>query len=312
MIFPGNRRFAFSILDDTDDATLANVRPIYDQLRDLGLSATKTVWPLDCPEGSRLYFAGETLQSEPYLAFVHQLKQDGFELAFHGATMESSYRERTVEALEFFHTEFGEYPRLFCNHGHNRENLYWGADRFRTYAARRAFHLTQEAPRHSYEGSLEESPYFWGDLCRKHVKYVRSFTFRRLNLLEINPEMPYRLPDKPFVNYWFSTSDAPDVHQFNRSMSRARIDRVEAEGGVCIVSTHLGKGFAPDGVVNPDTLEILRDVSQRPGWFAPVSDILDFLLEQRGHDVEPTRYRQALLEYQFLFERLSGRLTFAH
>ena len=101
MFFPNNKRFAFSILDDTDDATLRNVKPVYDALREHGLRTTKTVWPLDCPEGSRIFFAAETLQNKPYLDYVHELADDGFEVAFHGATMEPSRRERTIRALDF-------------------------------------------------------------------------------------------------------------------------------------------------------------------------------------------------------------------
>ena len=41
--FPGDRRFAFTILDDTDDSTLENVRPVYERLRDLGFRTT-TPW----------------------------------------------------------------------------------------------------------------------------------------------------------------------------------------------------------------------------------------------------------------------------
>jgi hypothetical protein len=101
MVFPDNKRFAFSILDDTDDATLTNVKPVYDVLREHGFRTTETVWPLDCPEGSRIFFAAETLQNKPYLNFVHDLADDGYEVAFHGATMEPNRRERTIEARKF-------------------------------------------------------------------------------------------------------------------------------------------------------------------------------------------------------------------
>src|SRR5881397_2840861 len=73
MTFPGGKRFAFSILDDTDDSTLENVKPIYDLLRERGLRTTKTVWPLDCPEGSRHFFAADTLQNKAYRDFVHEI-----------------------------------------------------------------------------------------------------------------------------------------------------------------------------------------------------------------------------------------------
>src|SRR6185369_261507 len=131
-LLPQGARFAFSVLDDTDDSTLDNVGPLYALLRDLGFRTTKTVWPLDCPEGSRNFFAAETLQNKSYLGFVHELADAGFEIASHGATMESSRRERTLEGLELIRSEFGCYPRLFCNHGQNRENLYWGSRRFRS------------------------------------------------------------------------------------------------------------------------------------------------------------------------------------
>src|SRR5437899_12303427 len=94
MTFPGGKRFAFSILDDTDDSTLENVKPIYDLLRERGLRTTKTVWPLACPEGSRHFFAADNLQNEAYRDFVHELVEAGCEVAFHGATVESSGRGR--------------------------------------------------------------------------------------------------------------------------------------------------------------------------------------------------------------------------
>ena len=273
MVFPANKRFAFSILDDTDDATLKNVKPVYDALREYGLRTTKTVWPLDCPEGSQIFFAADTLQNKPYLDFVHELADDGFEVAFHGATMEPSRRDRTIRALEFLKGEFGYYPRLFCNHGHNRENLYWGHKRFQTAILRHLSRLARREPSQFFTGDVEGSDYFWGDLCKERITYVRNFTFNRINLLTVDPGMPYRLPQTPFVNYWFSSADAPDVDAFNRLLTVERIDQLERERGVCIVSTHLGKGFCKDGKLNSDTADILRHLAGKPGWFVPVPPV---------------------------------------
>ena len=219
-LLPTGKRFAFSILDDTDDSTLENVEPLYAILRDHGFRTTKTAWPLDCPEGSRNFFAAATLQNKEYLRFVHELVDQGFELAFHGATMESSTRERTLEGLEFLRSEFGRYPRIFCNHGQNRENLYWGAQRFRTPALRALSRVLMREQGGSYEGDQEESRFFWGDVCRDVIQYVRNFTFERLNLLEVDPDMPYHIASSPYVKHWFSTTDAPDVDAFNRVLSR--------------------------------------------------------------------------------------------
>lgn len=302
---PAGKRFAFSVLDDTDDATLENVEPIYAMLRDLGFRTTKTVWPLDCPEGSRDFFAAETLQDKAYLRFVHELAEAGFEVASHGATMESSPRERTLEGLEFLRGEFGRYPRLFCNHGQNRENLYWGSRRFQT-APLRALSRLAMRQHDVFEGEQEGSRYFWGDVCRDVIQYVRNFTFDRLNTLAADPAMPYHVAGAPYVRHWFSTADAPDVNVFNRVVTRERIDQLEADGGVCILSTHFGKGFVKDGRVDPTTASLLRYMADKPGWFVPVSDVLDRLLGAgRGRTL--TRGAVLRLELRFLTERITRR-----
>ena len=304
MEFPGGKRFCFSILDDTDDATVDNVKPVYDYLYDCGLRTTKTVWPMDCPEGSRVFFAAETLQDKPYCDFAHELVSRGFELALHGATMESSTRERTMRGLEFLQSEFGLSPRLHCNHAFNRDNLYWGLERLQSHFLRAVFRRVWGESGESYEGAVEGSPFFWGDLCRAHVEYVRNFTFTDLDLLKVNPEMPYRRDNTPYVKYWFSTSDAEDVHEFNRLLTVERIDGLEATGGVCIISTHLGKGYARNGKLHADTAKILRYLSTKDGWFPPVSDILDHLRMQRKVDSTMSWLSMTRLEYRFLFDKV--------
>jgi len=304
MNYPQGKRFAFTILDDTDDSTLENVRPVYDALKAHGIRTTKTVWPVDCPEGSRIFFAADTLAREPYLRFVRQLQADGFEVAFHGATMESSRRERTVRALEFFKREFGAYPALFCNHGQNRDNLYWGPKRFRTTWLRRIVGLLRPGAASHYLGEVEHSEFFWGDLCRDHVRYVRNWTFPRLNMLEVNPDMPYRSPGTPYVNLWFSTADAPDVEAFVRLLTREKLDRLEQAGGLCIISTHLGKGFATGDVLDPRVRRVFEDLSRKPGWYVPVSQVLDYLVETQGKGRTLGFWKAAVLETQYIAGKL--------
>ena len=304
MNFPDGKRFAFTILDDTDDATLENVKPVYDALRAHGMRTTKTVWPVDCPEGSRIFFAADTLQRKAYLEFVRRLSADGFEVAFHGATMESSRRDRTMRALEILKREFGAYPRLFCNHGHNQDNLYWGHKRFRTSWLRRAAALLRKEGASYYQGEVKDTAYFWGDLCLQYIRYVRNWTFPCLNMLEVNPEMPYRLPSTPYVNLWFSTTDAPEVQDFVRLLVRENVDRLEDAGGLCIISTHLGKGFAKDGVLDPRVEGILRDFSRRRGWYVPVSEMLDYLVQTQGKGRPLGSWSTALLETRYLVHKL--------
>ena len=305
-LLPAGKRFALSVLDDTDDSTRENVEPVYAMLRDYGFRTTKTVWPLDCPEGSRHFFAAETLQDKAYLQFAHDLAAAGFELAFHGATMESSCRERTLEGLAFLRGEFGCYPRLFCNHGQNRENLYWGPERFRTAPLRILSRILLREHGSAFEGEHESSPFFWGDVCRDVIRYVRNFTFHRLNVLDVDPAMPYRVASTPYVRYWFSTADAPDAAAFNRVLSRRRIDQLEADGGVCIISTHFGKGFVKDGRVDPETERVLGYLSGKAGWYVPVSDVLDRLLAVGGGRTLTPR-ELLRLEVRFLLDRLKAR-----
>lgn len=311
MEFPDGKRFAFTILDDTDDSTLENVRPVYDRLRALGFRTTKTVWPMDCPEGSQEYFAADTLQREDYLAYVRSLAAAGFEIASHGATMEPSPRERTVRGLDFLVRELGAAPRLHANHGQNTENLYWGRDRFQSPLLRPwiglLFRLLGRNPEGEFSGQREGSPYYWGDLCREHVDYVRNFTFPGLDVLRQDRRMPYRLATTPCVAHWFSTTDAPNVEVWNQRVHRASLERLEADGGVCIVSTHLGKGFAPEGRLDPAVDATLTWLAERPGWYVPVSTLLDHLRAQRG---APTLGGLALfgLELRYLLGQLRERM----
>lgn len=280
LIFPEGRRFAFTIMDDTDVATLANVVPVYQLLEDLGLRTTKTVWPVGCPEGSPNFRDSDTLEDPAYLAWVLDLKARGFEVAYHGATMESSTRDRTVRALELFSRHFGGPPRVYANHAYNQENLYWGVDRLDDPLLRRLYARFEGRPRGYYQGHIRDSPWWWGDLAGA-ITYIRNLSFSEVNLLRVNPTLPYHDLRRPLIPWWFSASDAEDVHAFNRLLSAEAQDRLEAEGGVCIVATHLGKGFTRDGVVHPETHRLLERLAAKPGWFVPVGDLLDWLRTQR-------------------------------
>jgi hypothetical protein len=303
--YPDGCEFAFTVLDDTDVATVANVGPIYELLHELGLLTTKTVWPLDCPEGSEDFFRSSTMADPEYRAFAQQLQARGFELTWHCATMESSARERTIRGLEAFKEYFGHYPSLHCNHSNNRENIYWGPKRYRNPVARLAHRLAHAREGRDYSGDVEGSPYFWGDLCRRHFRFVRGFTWHDVNTLACDPRLVYRLEWTPYVDCWFSTSHANDVEDFNRLVTRRSIDRLRAERGVCIVSTHLGKGFVHDGRVDAQVEDALRYIAALPGWFAPVSEILERFRAAAPQLERPYRVH-ALHELRHIADRWRG------
>lgn len=305
--FPGGARFAFTIMDDTDVATVANVGPVYRLLHELGIRTTKTVWPVGCPEGSRNFSSSETLDDAGYVEFVTGLAAQGFEIAFHGATMESSTRDRTLRALERFEATFGGPPRVYASHSYNRENLYWGADRLDQPVLKALYARSNGQPAGWYQGHRPESPWYWGDLARERISYVRNLTYDDINTARINPSMPYRDPRRPLAPWWFSASDAEDVTEFNRLIDERGQDRLEQEGGICIVATHLGKGFSRDGVVDPTAERLLRRLAARPGWFVPVGELLDWLRERRnGEELPASEWRR--MQWRWARDLVARRL----
>ncbi len=274
--FPGGKTFAFSVFDDTDVATERSVRPLYDLLLSLGIRTTKTVWSL-AHEGPSDYAGSHTLENRGYASFIRDLAGQGVEIAFHGATMESSVREETIRGLDLFYATLGHYPRSYASHARNRDNLYWGPARFSSPLLRRAYPVLAGESRNWFQGHIEGSPYFWGDLSLKHLHYVRGFTFDTSNLWSLTPHVCYEDERTSWVRSWFVSADADNVEEFVRLLDERNQDRLEREGGVLIVSTHLGKGFVSDGKVEPRVRRLLTQIAGRPGWFAPVAEILDCL-----------------------------------
>ena len=285
--FPNGKRFAFTVLDDTDVATIDNVAPVYRLLETLGMRTTKTVWPVSCPEGSKDFASSQTLEDESYRAFVLDLHRCGFEIASHGATMESSERERTLAAFARFQELFGAYPRVHANHAYNRENVYWGGGRLDNPILRLLYGRLNGQSAGYYEGTVPGSEYYWADWCADHILYVRNLTFGTVNLLGVNPSMPYHDPRRPAVRWWFSTADAESRREFNELLSIENQDQLERDGGVCIVSTHFGKGYVFNGAVHPVTRERLESLASRAGWFVPVGELLDWLRSQGRGSVLP-------------------------
>ncbi len=307
--FPDGKRFAFTIIDDTDVATLSNVKPVYDLLHECGLRTTKTVWPFRWPGTGSSFVDSDTLEDPAYLRFVQELAARGFEIASHGATMESSERAVTEAAHARFVECFGAVPTVYANHSYNREGVYWGLDRLDSAPLKTLFRRVNGQQDGYFQGHVPGSPWWWGDLCLARHEYVGNLTFNDLNVLKHNPSMPYHDPSRPHVRWWFSAADAEDCDEFVAQVTPERVDQLESEGGVCILATHLGKGYTTNGVVDARVDAAIRDLGRRNGWFVPVGPLLTWLRAQRGADMSLPGAEWRRMQWRWAFDLLTRKLA---
>jgi hypothetical protein len=109
--------------------------------------------------------------------------------------------------------------------------------------------------------------------------YVRNLVFQDINTLKMDPLMPYHDPRRPYVRYWFSSSNGDGPDAMRELLSEKNQDRLRREGGACIVYAHLGNRFSP---LPADLRRLIHRLARMPGWFAPTSELLDHVGAQRG------------------------------
>lgn len=278
--WPNGKRFAFTIFDDSDNAVRGNVEPVYAFLAELGFRTTKSIWPIR-GSGSPIC-GGDTVDNPRYREWLLALQTEGFEIGFHNATYHTSARASTVEALDRFHQLFGQYPKTMANHASNGEAVYWGPSRVSGLNRLIYLLLTGLRTAKTFRGHVPGDPLFWGDICRDKIRYVRNFVFAELNTLKACPQMPYYDPARPFVNHWFASTEAPSVKPFVKACSDAAVDELAENGGACILYTHLANGFWESEDIQPDFRRRMQRLSGKNGWFVPVGELLDYILEKRG------------------------------
>jgi hypothetical protein len=290
--WPEGKAFAFTVFDDPDSQTLESGREVYSLLTDLGFRTTKGVWPVRGPRQPSDH--GGTCSEPDYRAWTQELQRRGFEIGFHNATLHTSTREETIDGLERFCEYFGDYPSAMANHYFCDENIYWGDNRL-SGIQRLAYNaLTRWKNHNRFHGHVPGHPYFWGDICRQRIKYVRNFAFAGINTLAMCPQMPYHDPERPFVNYWYAGSEGSNVQTLMERIAERNQDELEREGGACIMYTHFGHGYSEGGRLNTRFRELMTSLSRRNGWFVPVSTLLDFLAAQNPQRTISTADRVAL------------------
>lgn len=300
--WPNNKKFAFTIFDDTDRANLSDNQLVYQCLDELGFKTTKSVW---ISKGNhKTNDGGVSCDDQMYTDWLLEIKKKGFEIGYHNTTYHSSYREEIENGLKKFIKTFDQFPKVMANHSANKENIYWGSHRLS--GSRKIIYniLTRFKKNRYYEGQDISSPYFWGDLCKEHVTYVRNFVFSDINTLKCCPFMPYQDLSKPYVNYWFASSEGNNAEIFKKCISNENQDRLEAEGGACIMYTHFADGFCQNGKLSDKFKKQMDRLSKKNGWFVPVTTLLDFLKKHNKMQNISPKQRRAL-EWKWLFDKLT-------
>ncbi len=305
MIFPNNKKFVFTIIDDTDDAFLENISPIYDILYKNGLKTTKTIWVY--PPRDTDVSKGDSLQNQEYLKFIKNIKNKGFEIGLHNVGSGDYSRNEIMSGLDKFKYDLGFYPYIHINHSYNKDNIYSGSHRF-TFP----FNLFVKYMYSKYDtfyGDKQDSIFFWGDYHKKYIKYARNYEIDDINTFKKFPHFPYK--EKRFnqyANYWFASTFAPNQWMFNHLVNKKNIDRLEDEGGICILYTHLGyyRQFKKIDSGFRDMIEYIG--SKKNGWFVPVGTILDFLKANQKKPKSLTFLEQKKIEYHSLKTRFKYRL----
>ncbi len=305
--WPEGKSFAFTIIDDTDNSTVENIKPVYDFLHSLNLFNTKTVWVFP----PRDNFKGGCLMESEYLTFIKDLQAKGFEIQMHNVGSGTFLREEIIQGLEKFKELLGRYPTMHINHSRNPDNVYWGYKRF---VAPLSWLSNLFFSKRKFEGEKEVSPHFWGDVVKERIKYIRNHVFNGSNTQRYDNIMPYKVRSKQYSNYWFSSSDGHTVNEFNYFLSKENIDKLETEGGYCIIYTHFASGFVNgNGTLNDEFKKSMSYIASRNGWFVPASQLLDHILEQRKNKNGNTSYFQLLrLDFLWLIDRIRKKIKFGN
>ena len=78
IVWPNNKKFAFTIFDDTDRSNLEDSRLIYQYLNKLGFKTTRSVWIKQGNKGNNT--EGVTCDEKSYLDWLLEIKNKGFDV----------------------------------------------------------------------------------------------------------------------------------------------------------------------------------------------------------------------------------------
>jgi len=297
--WPDGKSFAFTIIDDTDKSTLENALQVYDYLYSKRVLTTKSVWVRE-GKNSEEYtdFKGTTLLDNEYTNWVKSLQDKGYEICLHSMTWSASTRDQIIDGFNRFESLFGKSNVLIQ---HNdivaNESIYWGSKRL-IFPLNLIYELiskinSNHANSQIYQGENTESMFFWGDICKKKVEFIRNLVFPSINLFNVTPYVVHKRSSTKYVNNWFVSCEAPDATSFVKLLSNDNIEKLVNENGLCIVYTHFGKAFVENGILKESFKKAITYLTNKNGWFVPASEIFNHL-EKKSNGIKELTYLEEL------------------
>ncbi len=250
------------VTDDTDAATLAQTKTVYDFLLGKNFLTTKTVWALKpnekcgIPPTPDSTLRGITLQDEQYLNYCKLLKHNGYEISLHGASAGNNGRGSTKNAFELLENKIGMSDTFIC-HSKNADNIYWN-DKITSIFPFNFF--LKIINKFECSGELESSPYFWGDICYKKINQIRLYRTRCINTLKKNPSMPYYKPNQKYVNGWFAATK----RSISDCAKKENLDKLISENGLTVLYQYMHRYANEDGVLNQNFVTAINSITANP------------------------------------------------
>ena len=306
---PDNKKFIFTIIDDADDSTYENTKPIYNFLYEKNIIITKTIWVY--PPRDK-HSKGDSLQNENYSNLIKEISSKGFEIGLHNVGSGAFKREEILKGLDEFKAKLGEYPKIQINHSYNPDSIYGGYKRF-NFPFNKIVKMLYFQYAGIFQGENEDSPFYWGDKHKEIIKFNRNHETEMINTGKFDPYMPYIDSSRSkYSNYWFSATFAPNPWIFNKIVNEKSIRKLEKENGICIIFNHLGY-LIQNGEIDKGFVERINMLSENSnGWYAPVSTILEYICEQRKQQNKEEypilpRMSKFRMEFQHLLTRVKYR-----
>lgn len=308
--WPNNKKFCFTIIDDTDNSYLNNAPIIYEYLSKKKILTTKTVWVRNGDDSFEYNSVnGTTLGNREYINWVKKLESEGFEICLHNMSWSSSTRAQIKSGFKNFEKLFGR-SRILIQHNDEKEceSIYWGSKRL-VFPMNIIFEIVSYLnPRGKrskiYNGENKNSIYFWGDICKEKVDFIRNFTFPEINLFNITKKIIHKRRKTKYVKNWFISTEAPDLKSFVKILNPKNIDKLEIQNGLCIIYTHFGNNFVKDGKLNAEFKKTIDYLANKNGWFVPASEIFDHIKKNTGEPPFLSYFQELKLSIQWLLWKI--------